>query len=76
MSGMGDLYADEIALYTKIGPEYCHETIGTVSRIMPTITDQAIRDRIEYLYGDSCGMTIKQISTGGTSIHIKLPLKK
>jgi len=35
-----------------------------------------IRDRIEYLYGDSCGMTIKQISTGGTSIHIKLPLKK
>ncbi len=48
MSGMGDLYADEIALYTKIGPEYCHETIGTVSRIMPTITDQAIRDRIEY----------------------------
>lgn len=48
MIGMGDLFADEIALYTKIGPEYCHESIGTVSNIMPTISDEAIRERIEY----------------------------
>ena len=47
MSGMGDLFADEIALYTKIGPEYCHESIGTISQIMSTISEDLIRDRIE-----------------------------
>lgn len=48
MTGMGDLFADEIGLYTQIGPEYAHETIGSVSQIMPTISDEAIRERIEY----------------------------
>ncbi|MEG0630874.1 MAG: hypothetical protein RR459_08150, partial [Christensenellaceae bacterium] len=48
MTGMGDLFADEIGLYTKIGPEYCYESIGTVSKIMPTISDEAIRACIEY----------------------------
>lgn len=46
MTGMGDLFADEIGLYTKIGPEYCHESIGTVSQIMPTISEDVIRQQI------------------------------
>ena len=47
MTGMGDLFADEIGLYTKIGPEYCHETIGTVSRLMEQVSEDAVREQIE-----------------------------
>lgn len=48
MTGMGDLFADEIALYTKVGPEYCHETIGYVAQLMETISEDDIKKRMEY----------------------------
>jgi L-arabinose isomerase len=46
MQGMGDILTDDLGLLSAIGPESCHETIGSVYSIMQTITDTEIDAQI------------------------------
>lgn len=47
MQGMGDILADDMALLSRIGPESCHETIGSVYSRMLTVTKNEIECQIE-----------------------------
>lgn len=47
MSGMGDILTDDMSFYQKIGPEPCHDTIGSVYKFIEQITDDQIRESIE-----------------------------
>lgn len=46
MIGMSDIQNDEMSFYKKIGPEFRHETIGSVYGMMETVTDKEIDERI------------------------------
>jgi len=48
MAGMNDVLADEMSVLKKIGPEYHHDTIGLVYRLMEETTKEEIDARIEY----------------------------
>lgn len=48
MSGMNDILGDEMSFFKKIGPEFVHETIGSVYRHMLSVTKNEIDERIEY----------------------------
>jgi L-arabinose isomerase len=48
MSGMNDILADEMSVLKKIGPEYIHDTLGVVARVMSEGTDKEIRDRMAF----------------------------
>jgi len=50
MSGMGDILTDDMAFYRKIGPEPCHDTIGSVYRFMEQITEKEIEESIKRDY--------------------------
>lgn len=47
MSGMGDILTDDMAFHRKIGPEPCHETIGSVYKFMEQVTDIEIEVSIK-----------------------------
>ena len=47
MGGMADILTDDMAFYRKIGPEFVHDTIGSVSSLMGTIGDAEIAASIE-----------------------------
>lgn len=47
MPGMGDILNDDMAFYSTIGPEICHDTIGSVYSRMETITKAEIDAQIE-----------------------------
>ena len=47
MVGMGDILTDDMAFYNKIGPEICHETIGSVYKFMNQITKDEIEESIK-----------------------------
>lgn len=47
MEGMGDLYVDEIALHSRIGPEFCYESIGSVQHYMDCFSDKEVKTCIE-----------------------------
>jgi L-arabinose isomerase len=42
LNGMGDILTDDMAFYRKIGPEPCHDTIGSVYRFMEQVTENEI----------------------------------
>lgn len=46
MCGMGDVLTDEIALLSKIGPEACHDTIGSVYARMQAVTEEEVSAQI------------------------------
>ncbi len=48
MPGMNDILADEMSVLKKIGPEYVHETIGAVAKLMEETTKEEIDARIAY----------------------------
>lgn len=46
MCGMGDILTDDMAFLRKIGPEWCHDTIGSVYSLMQKVTKEEIDERI------------------------------
>ena len=46
MPGMGDILTDDMAFFSTIGPEICHDTIGSVYSRMETITKEEIDAQI------------------------------
>jgi len=47
MTGMGDLFADDIKLYEKLGAEYCYSSIGSVYNLMQEVSKEEIAKEIE-----------------------------
>ena len=47
MTGMNNILADEMAVLRKIGPEYCHETVGSIYSCMETVTKREIDESIQ-----------------------------
>lgn len=47
MCGMGDILTDDMSFLRKIGPEFCHDTIGSVYSRMETVTNEQIHEQIE-----------------------------
>lgn len=47
MAGMGDILTDDMAFYRKIGPEICHDTIGSVYKFMEQVTNDEIEASIK-----------------------------
>jgi L-arabinose isomerase len=39
MGGMGDILTDDMAFFSKIGPEFVHQDLGSVVTAMSTLTD-------------------------------------
>ncbi len=50
MCGMGDILTDDMALLSKIGPESCHDTIGSVYSRMQQVSEEEIEAQIEKDY--------------------------
>ncbi len=50
MRGMGDILTDDMALLSKIGPESCHDTIGSVYFRMQQVSEEEIEAQIEKDY--------------------------
>lgn len=48
MCGMGDILTDEMEFLRQIGPEMCHDTIGSVYSLMEQVTKEEIDGQIEY----------------------------
>ena len=46
MGGMGDILLDDMAFHRKIGPEFVHDTIGSVHSLMEAVTDAEIAEVI------------------------------
>lgn len=47
MCGMGDILTDDMAFFAKIGPEICHDTIGSVYSRMERVTQEEIRVQMQ-----------------------------
>jgi len=47
MCGMGDILSDDLALLRKIGPESCHDTIGSVVTRMDQVSKEEIDVQIK-----------------------------
>lgn len=47
MTGMGDLFTDDISLYAKIGAEFCYTSIGEIYKLMQTVSKEEIDREIE-----------------------------
>ncbi len=47
MCGMGDILTDDMAFLGKIGPEFCHDTIGSIYSRMETVTKGEIDTQID-----------------------------
>ena len=45
LPGMGDVIADDMALYRKIGPELVYDSIGTVQRFCAAVREADIREQ-------------------------------
>ena len=50
MCGMGDILTDDMAFLRQIGPESCHDTIGSVYSRMQAVTDEEIEAQIALDY--------------------------
>lgn len=46
MRGMGDILTDEMEFLRQIGPEMCHDTIGSVYSLMQQVTREEIDEQI------------------------------
>jgi L-arabinose isomerase len=47
LPGMGDILTDDMAFYRRIGPEPCHDTIGSVYKFMEQVKDDEIEASIK-----------------------------
>ena len=47
MCGMGDILTDDLAFFNKIGPEICHDTIGSIVSRMAKVSDKDIEAQIK-----------------------------
>ena len=47
MCGMGDILNDDMAFMRNIGPEFCHDTIGSVYSKMESVKKSEIDDQID-----------------------------
>lgn len=47
MTGMGDLFTDDIGLYAKLGTEFCYSSIGEIYKLMQEIPKEEIDREIE-----------------------------
>ncbi|MGI6118411.1 MAG: L-fucose/L-arabinose isomerase family protein [Bilifractor sp.] len=50
MCGMADILTDDRAFMQQIGPEICHDTIGSVYSLMTQVTDEEIEKQIRLDY--------------------------
>lgn len=46
MHGMGDILTDDMAFMRKVGPEFCHDTIGSVVSFMNKVAPEEIETQI------------------------------
>jgi L-arabinose isomerase len=46
MGGMGDILTDDMAFLRRIGPEFVHDTIGSVYSLMDRITEAEVKARM------------------------------
>ena len=47
MPGMADIMCDDLAFFSKIGPEFIHDNIGNVYSCISSITKKEIDERVE-----------------------------
>ena len=47
MTGMGDLFTDDMKIYEKLGVEHCYSSIGSIYNLMQEVTDEEIAREIE-----------------------------
>ena len=47
MQGMGDILADDMAFFSAVGTEICHDTIGSVRRFADAVSDADIEKQIK-----------------------------
>lgn len=47
LTGMGDIVVDEMALFRKLGPQICHDAVGTVLRHVEAVADADVQARVE-----------------------------
>jgi L-arabinose isomerase len=47
MCGMGDILADDSAFLRKIGPEFCHDTIGSIYSFMEKVSKSEIDSQVK-----------------------------
>ena len=57
MTGMGDLFTDDIRLYSKLGTEFCYSSIGEIYKLMQEIPKDEIDDAM--LYWIDAGLVVK-----------------
>lgn len=50
MQGMGDVLTDDLAFFSKVGPEFCHDTIGSVYSQMIAVSEKEVAEQIEADY--------------------------
>lgn len=50
MNGMGDILSDDLAFFHKIGPEICHDTIGSIVSRMEKVSEHDIEKQIKLDY--------------------------
>lgn len=50
MCGMGDILHDELSFFSKIGPESCHDTIGSIASRMEKVSDRDVEAQIKLDY--------------------------
>lgn len=50
MCGMGDILTDDRAFTHKIGPEICHDTVGSMVSRMNAVTDAEVKAQMELDY--------------------------
>lgn len=50
MCGMGDILTDDRSFMHKVGPEICHDTIGSIYHLMEEVTDAEIDAQIALDY--------------------------
>lgn len=47
MTGMGDLFTDDVNLYAKMGPEFCYVSIGEIYKRMQEVSESEILAEME-----------------------------
>lgn len=46
LAGMGDVVTDDMAFFRKLGPEFIYDSIGTVTKFVEQVSDQAVAERV------------------------------
>lgn len=46
LTGMGDIIVDEMALFRQIGPQICHDAVGTAFSHCEAVSEEAVQARV------------------------------